>query len=54
MSFLSSFMIPFLICLIFAYALTHKVDLVSAFSTGVCDGLKILLNMFPALLAPYP
>ena len=50
MSFLSSFMIPFLICLIFAYALTHKVDLVSAFSTGVCDGLKILLNMFPALL----
>ena len=26
MSFLSSFMIPFLICLIFAYALTHKVD----------------------------
>ncbi len=50
MSFLSSFMIPFLICLIFAYALTHKVDLVSAFSTGVCDGLKIVLNMFPALL----
>ena len=50
MCFLSSFMIPFLICLIFAYALTHKVDLVSAFSTGVCDGLKILLNMFPALL----
>ena len=50
MSFLSSFMIPFLICLIFSYALTHKVDLVSAFSTGVCDGLKIVLNMFPALL----
>lgn len=50
MTFLSSFMIPFLICLIFAYALTHKVDLVSAFSTGVCDGLKIVLNMFPALL----
>lgn len=54
MSFLSSFMIPFLICLIFAYALTHKVDLVSAFSPGVCDGLKIVLNMFPALLASYP
>ncbi|MDY4048487.1 nucleoside recognition domain-containing protein [Negativibacillus massiliensis] len=50
MSFLSSFMIPLLICLIFAYALTHKVDLVSAFSTGVCDGLKIVLNMFPTLL----
>lgn len=54
MSFLSSFMIPFLICLIFAYALTHKVDLVSAFSTGVCDGLKIVLNMLPALLLLTP
>ena len=40
MSFLSSFMIPFLICLIFAYALTHKVDLVSAFSPGSVTDLK--------------
>lgn len=50
MTFFSSFIIPTILCLVFVYALIHKVDLVSSFSKGVGDGLKIVLSMFPALM----
>lgn len=50
MSFVSSLMVPLLLCFIFGYALTQRVDLVSAFSKGVSEGLHIVLSMFPALL----
>ncbi len=50
MSFLSNLVIPLVLCAIFGVALVQKVDILSAFSHGVLEGLKIVLDMFPALM----
>lgn len=40
MSFLSNLVIPLVLCTIFGVALVQKVDILSAFSHGVLEGLK--------------
>ena len=50
MSF-SEAIVPVIISLTAAFALHRKVDVFSALTTGAADGLKIILRIFPSLLA---
>ena len=50
MSFFSNLVVPALLCLVFLVAVLRRVDLLSAFATGVEDGLRVVWEMFPSLL----
>ncbi len=50
MSFISNLAVPLVLCLIFCFSLFHHTDILSAFSEGVINGLKIVVDMFPALM----
>ncbi len=51
MSLLSSLIIPLIVLTIIIHGLIHKVSIFDSFITGVKDGLKITLELFPTILA---
>ena len=48
---LSSYIVPLLLCGTALYALTKKVDVYDALTTGAGEGLHVLARIFPALVA---
>lgn len=47
----SSFILPALVFVVFAYALIKRVSAYSVFLNGVKDGMGLFLDIYPALLA---
>ena len=51
---MTSYIIPILLALVFARALWCKTDIFSSLGDGAKDGLRVVLGIFPALLALFP
>ena len=48
---ISKFILPFFILIIIMYALVKKTDLYNSFLNGIKEGIKLSLNIIPALIA---
>ena len=51
---MTAYIIPVLLALVFARALWCKTDIFSSLSAGAKDGLRVMLEIFPSLLALFP
>lgn len=51
---MTSLIIPLLIAVVFACALYKRTDIFSSLASGAQDGLRVMLKIFPSLLALFP